>query len=85
MARNTYYHNPHWRALKQACHKRDGWRYQRSGPNLARAFEAVGSYCPLTDDSRKLVGAVAYDVFHGLLKIVGQIGEGDLVHGAEAQ
>ena len=26
MARNAYYHTPHWRALKQATHQRDGWR-----------------------------------------------------------
>jgi hypothetical protein len=26
MARNAYYKTPHWRALKQATHKRDGWR-----------------------------------------------------------
>jgi hypothetical protein len=26
MARNTYYRTPHWRALKRACHDRDGWK-----------------------------------------------------------
>ncbi len=26
MARNAYYKTPHWRALKQATHERDGWQ-----------------------------------------------------------
>lgn len=26
MARNTYYQTPHWKALKRACHERDGWK-----------------------------------------------------------
>jgi hypothetical protein len=26
MARNAYYRSPHWRALKQTTHKRDGFR-----------------------------------------------------------
>ena len=26
MARNTYYQSSHWKALKKACHERDGWK-----------------------------------------------------------
>lgn len=26
MARNRYYNSAHWRALKRACHERDGWQ-----------------------------------------------------------
>jgi hypothetical protein len=26
MARNAYYTTPHWKALKEACHRRDGYR-----------------------------------------------------------
>jgi hypothetical protein len=26
VARNKYYYSKHWKALKKACHRRDGWR-----------------------------------------------------------
>lgn len=31
MARNNYYNSAHWRALKRACHERDGWRCTIAG------------------------------------------------------